>query len=83
MGRVTPYVGNSLVQGEQRTTFLLDMRENLPIIRAIKAFLHDRVGVVTETVEELRQLGGEILVDLELHRSVTGRMLSSRASSAA
>ena len=83
LGRIGADISDALVQREQDTVLAPDEVEHHTVRRPDQTLVVEPVGFVTRQAKVVQQLDREVLVELEPHAGLRGRMLSSRASSAA
>jgi hypothetical protein len=76
-------VGDALVQCQQHAALAPDEIEHHVVGRADQTLVAESVGVMARRPKVVQQFDREVLVELEPHAGRRGRMLSSRASSAA
>ena len=81
--RVRADIGAALVHRQQHMTLCLDAREDDGVGGASQPFVGDRVRLMADGAQILRNLRGQIFVDFQFHGPAKGSRLSSRANSAA
>lgn len=83
LGRVDADVSDALVQRQQYAVLAPDESQHHVVRRSDQPFVAEPVGIVARRAQIVQQLDGKVLVELEPHAGLSGRRLSSRASSAA
>ena len=76
-------VGDALVQCEENAAITPDQFEHDLVRSSGQTFILEPLGLVTRSAKIFEELYGEVFVELEPHTGLSGRRLSSRASSAA
>ena len=81
--RIASNIGDAFVKRQQDAPFALNTGHQFGIAGAGQPLFGNRLCLVTGDGDQLGDFGRQILIELEHHSPLTGRRLSSRASSAA